>query len=174
MTAEPALSHFVREVPDFPTPGVVFRDITPLLADARALARAIDAMCARWLGRGVEAVASMEARGFIFGTAIATRLGAGFVPVRKMGKLPWRTLSQTYALEYGQDVLEIHQDAFPAGTRVLLVDDVIATGGTAAAVVDLVRKLGGDVVGAQFLVEIAALKGRSRLAGVETASVITY
>lgn len=174
MSRPDRLDRLIRQVPDFPVPGVLFRDITPLLADAGALAESVDAMCQPWLDAGVQIVASMEARGFLFGTAVATRLKAGFVPVRKAGKLPWSTLSTPYRLEYGEDVLEMHQDAFTPGARVLLVDDVIATGGTAAAVVDLIEQLGGVLVGAQFLIEIAGLGGRAHLAGHDLRAVITY
>ncbi|HVB77783.1 MAG TPA: adenine phosphoribosyltransferase [Candidatus Nitrosotalea sp.] len=174
MSRPEGLERLVRQVPDFPVPGVLFRDITPLLADAGALAESVDAMCQPWLDARVEIVASMEARGFLFGTAVATRLKAGFVPVRKAGKLPWSTFGTPYRLEYGEDVLEMHQDAFTPGARVLLVDDVIATGGTAAAVVALIEQLGGVVVGAQFLIEIAGLGGRAHLAGYDLRAVITY
>ena len=168
------LEQYVRNVPDFPVPGVLFRDITPLLRDAGALRQAVDAMIEPWLGRGVDLVAAMEARGFMFGAAMALRLGAGFVPVRKEGKLPWKTRSVDYALEYREDVLHVHEDAISPGQRVLVVDDVIATGGTAGAVVDLVEQLGGEVVGVQFLIELSDLGGRALLAGREMHSVIVY
>lgn len=168
------LERYIRNVPDFPVPGILFRDITPLLADPEALRVAVEAMTEPWQGRGVQLVAAMEARGFMFGASMALRLGAGFVPVRKEGKLPWRTRSVRYTLEYRSDVLHIHEDAIEPGQRVLVVDDVIATGGTAAAVVDLVEQLGGEVVGAQFLVELAGLKGRALLGGREVRSVIKF
>jgi adenine phosphoribosyltransferase len=168
------LASHIRDVPDFPVAGILFRDITPLLRDPVALRESVVRMSEPWEGRGVELVAAMEARGFMFGAAMAIRLGAGFVPVRKEGKLPWRTRSITYTLEYRDDVLHIHEDAVAAGQRVLVVDDVIATGGTAKAVVQLIEQLGGEVVGVQFLVELSDLKGRELLAGHEVQAVITY
>ena len=168
------LASYIRDVPDFPIPGILFRDITPLLQDPRALREAVERMSAPWLGRGVQLVAAMEARGFMFGAAMAIRMGAGFVPVRKAGKLPWRTRSVAYTLEYREDVLHVHDDAVSAGQRVLVVDDVVATGGTAKAVVDLVEQLGGEVVGVQFLIELADLKGRELLSGHEVQAVITF
>lgn len=168
------LAERIRAVPDFPIPGILFRDITPLLADTEALKQAVEEMSRPWQGRGVELVAAMEARGFMFGAAMAIRLGAGFVPVRKAGKLPWRTNQVEYTLEYRSDILHIHQDAVSPGQAVLVVDDVIATGGTAAAVVQLVEALGGKVVGIQFLIELAGLEGRKLLEGYEVKSVITF
>jgi adenine phosphoribosyltransferase len=168
------LEQYIRDVPDFPVPGILFRDITPLLKDPSSLAASVEAMTDPWLGRGVDLVAAMEARGFMFGAAMALRLGAGFVPVRKEGKLPWRTRSIDYALEYREDILHIHEDAVGPGQKVLVVDDLIATGGTAAAVVNLVEQLGGEVVGAQFLIELSDLAGRKLLAGREVHSVIVY
>jgi adenine phosphoribosyltransferase len=168
------LEQFIRDVPDFPVPGILFRDITPLLKEPAALAASVEAMTAPWVGRGVDLVAAMEARGFMFGAAMALRLQAGFVPVRKEGKLPWRTRSIDYTLEYREDILHIHEDAVSPGQKVLVVDDLIATGGTAAAVVNLVEQLGGEVVGAQFLIELNDLAGRKLLAGREVHSVIVY
>jgi adenine phosphoribosyltransferase len=168
------LASFIRDVPDFPVPGILFRDITPLLRDPRALEEAVVRMSEPWRGRGVELVAAMEARGFMFGSAMAIRLQAGFVPVRKAGKLPWRTRSVAYTLEYRDDVLHVHEDSVAPGQRVLVVDDVIATGGTAKAVVELVEQLGGEVVGVQFLVELADLAGRELLAGRDVRTVITF
>jgi adenine phosphoribosyltransferase len=168
------LEQYIRDVPDFPVPGILFRDITPLLKEPAALAASVEAMTAPWLGRGVDLVAAMEARGFMFGAAMALRLEAGFVPVRKEGKLPWRTRSIDYTLEYREDILHIHEDAVSPGQKVLVVDDLIATGGTAAAVVNLVEQLGGEVVGAQFLIELDDLAGRKLLAGREVHSVINY
>ena len=168
------LEQYIRDVPDFPVPGILFRDITPLLKDPKALEASVDAMTAPWVGRGVDLVAAMEARGFMFGAAMAVRLGAGFVPVRKEGKLPWKTRSIDYTLEYREDILHIHEDAVSPGQKVLVVDDLIATGGTAAAVVNLVEQLGGEVVGAQFLIELNDLAGRELLAGREVHSVIRY
>ena len=168
------LAAYIRDVPDFPIPGILFRDITPLLRDPAALQEAVGRMAEPWERRGVQLVAAMEARGFMFGAAMAVRLGAGFVPVRKAGKLPWRTRSIAYTLEYREDVLHVHEDAVTPGQRVLVVDDVIATGGTAKAVVELVEQLGGVVAGVQFLVELADMKGRELLADHEVQAVITF
>jgi len=152
----------IRDVPDFPKPGVVFKDITPLLADADAYAAAIDAMAAPWRGVALDAVLAIESRGFILGAALARALGTGFVPIRKPGKLPARVHAQDYDLEYGSDRLEIHADALAPGARVLLVDDVLATGGTLRASLALAQRQGATVVGAAVLLEIAALEGRAR------------
>jgi adenine phosphoribosyltransferase len=168
------LDAHITDVPDFPVPGILFRDITPLLGNPAAFQRAIEAMTEPWTHTKVDLVVAMEARGFVFAGAMAVRMGAGFVPVRKEGKLPRKTRSVQYALEYGRDVLHVHADAVAPGQQVLVVDDVLATGGTAAAVVDLMRQLGGDVVGLQFLIELAALDGRARLPGQEIRTVITY
>jgi adenine phosphoribosyltransferase len=167
------LASYIRDVPDFPIPGILFRDITPLLRDPEALKESVARMVAPWRGRGVELIAAMEARGFMFGAAMAIELGAGFVPVRKAGKLPWRTRSVTYTLEYREDVLQVHEDAVARGQRVLVVDDVIATGGTAGAVVELMEQLGAEVAGVQFLIELADLDGRELMAGREVHAVIT-
>ena len=168
------LEKYIRDVPDFPVQGILFRDITPLLRDAVALRTAVDSMTEPWSDRGVDLVAAMEARGFMFGAAMALRLGAGFVPVRKEGKLPWKTRSIDYTLEYREDIHHIHEDAVDRGQRVLVVDDLIATGGTAAAVVALVEQLGGEVVGVQFLIELSELGGRELLGAHEVRSVIVY
>ena len=168
------LRDHIRNIPDFPIPGIMFRDITPLLADPAALAESIEAMCRPWRDSRVELVAAMEARGFIFGTAMAKELGAGFVPVRKGGKLPFKTRSIEYTLEYRNDALFIHEDAVRPGQRVLVVDDLIATGGTARAVAQLVELLGGEIVGFGFLVELIDLKGRDVLAGYDVRSEIKY
>ena len=159
------ISATLRDVPDFPKPGIVFKDITPVLGNATLLRDVMEAMAAPWLGQGITHVAGIESRGFIFGVPIALALGAAFVPIRKPGKLPWRTLSQDYALEYGTDRLEMHLDACPAASRVLVVDDVLATGGTASAACQLIGRAGGDVVGCSFLLAISVLKGRVRLDG---------
>jgi len=164
----------IRAVPDFPVPGILFRDITPLLRDPAALKAAIEGMVEPWRGVKVDLVAAMEARGFMFGGAMAMLLGAGFVPVRKEGKLPRKTVSIGYVLEYRDDVLHVHADAVEPGQRVLVVDDVIATGGTAGAVVKLIEQLGGEVVGAQFLVELSELSGRDLLKDYPVHSLITY
>ncbi|MEP7106026.1 MAG: adenine phosphoribosyltransferase [Chloroflexota bacterium] len=168
------LAERIRSVPDFPIPGILFRDITPLLGDPAALKQAVEEMSEPWMGKGIQKVAAMEARGFMFGAAMAIRLGAGFVPVRKAGKLPWKTNQVEYTLEYRADILHIHQDAIQPGESVLVVDDVIATGGTAGAVVQLVEALGGRVAGAQFLIELAGLEGRKLLNGYQVNSVITF
>ena len=168
------LREHIRTIPDFPIPGILFRDITPLLADAAALAESIEAMCRPWRDSRIELVAAMEARGFIFGPAMAKELGAGFVPVRKSGKLPFTTRTVDYTLEYRNDALYIHEDAVRPGQRVLVIDDLIATGGTARAVAQLVEGLGGEVVGFGFLVELVDLKGREVLAGYDVRSEIEY
>lgn len=154
----------LRVVPDFPSKGIMFQDVTPVLADAELFAAAIDAMGEPWKGEGITHVVGIESRGFIFAAPIALALGAGFVPIRKPGKLPWRRLSQEYQLEYGADRLEIHEDACPRDGRVLVVDDVLATGGTAKAACALIEAVGAEVVGCQFLLGIEALHGRRRIA----------
>ena len=168
------LADHIRDVPDFPVPGILFRDITPLLREPAALKAAIEGMVEPWTDQRVDLVAAMEARGFMFGGAMAMLLGAGFVPIRKAGKLPRGTVSVEYALEYRDDVLHVHADAVDPGQRVLVVDDVIATGGTAAAVVKLIEQLGGQVVGSQFLVELSDLAGRELLKDYPVHSLITY
>jgi adenine phosphoribosyltransferase len=164
----------IRNVPDFPRPGIQFKDITPVLADARLLAAAIDALAAGFQPGTVDAVVGIDARGFIFAAAVALRLQAGFVPVRKPGKLPWKTFEESYALEYGTNTLAIHQDALEPDSRVLLVDDLLATGGTAAATASLVRQAGGRVLGASFLVELAFLNGRQQLTAFPVSAVVTF
>ena len=168
------LRALVRAVPDFPQPGIVFRDITPLLRDAAALSRVVDLLAEPHRGAGVELVAGIESRGFLFGAPLAVALGAGFVPIRKLGKLPGPTVSRAYSLEYGTNHLEVHADALEPGQRVLLVDDVLATGGTARASVELVRELGGDLVACSFLIELEALRGRDAIPDVEVSSLLTY
>jgi adenine phosphoribosyltransferase len=164
----------VRDIEDFPQPGVTFKDITPLLADHVAFAGAVDAIVSHH-GRGtVDKVAGIEARGFILAAAVAYHFGAGFVPVRKAGKLPSTTYSASYTLEYGDAVLEVHCDAFNPGERVLLVDDVLATGGTASAAADLVRRAGARVVGCSVLLELTALGGRARVSDLEVHALLTY
>lgn len=157
------LLRYIRDVPDFPEPGIIFKDITPLLADAKAFRRAIDGMASAVDRSGAEIVAGIEARGFVFAAPIAAILGLGFVPVRKAGKLPHETIGQEYALEYGTAVVEVHRDGIDAGTKVALVDDVLATGGTAAATCALLEQLGAQVVGVHFLIELGFLNGRSKL-----------
>ena len=168
------LRSLIRAIPNFPTPGIVFRDITPLLADAGAMRLAVHRLVDPFLGERVDIVAGMEARGFIFGALCAQELGAGFVPLRKPGKLPHHTESMSYALEYGENALEVHVDALGHGHRVLLVDDLIATGGTAAASCALVERLGGTVVGCVFLIELDALQGRKNLEGQRVHSVLHF
>jgi len=168
------LARFIRDVPDFPKKGILFKDITPLLKDPSAFARAIDALAGRHRDDRIDAVAAVESRGFIFGGALAVHLGAGFIPIRKPGKLPHRTLSETYSLEYGTDSIEIHRDAVKSGDRVLIVDDLLATGGTAGAAASLITRMGAKVVGASFLVELAFLSGRAKLAEIPVFSIISY
>ena len=159
------LQELVRDIPDFPRPGIVFKDITPLLADHAAFSSCIDALASHWDGQRIDRVLGIEARGFIVAAPVAYRFGAGFTPVRKAGKLPWRVEREEYALEYGSDLLEIHVDAVAAGERVLIIDDVLATGGTAAATVRLAERLGAEVAGLGFLIELGFLGGRSKLLG---------
>lgn len=165
------LQTYIRDIPDFPKEGIVFKDITPLLGDAEAFRKAVDTLSGHFADAGVSKVMGAEARGFIFGGALAYTLGAGFVPARKPGKLPWKTTSHTYELEYGTDSLEVHTDAIAAGDVVLIVDDVLATGGTAAAKAALVETMGAKVAGFAFLIELDFLGGRSKLA--EDADVIS-
>ena len=164
----------IRDIKDFPTEGILFRDITTLLRDGPAWKAVIDHLTGGYSDAKVDLVVGVESRGFIFGGAVAHGLGVGFVPVRKRGKLPARTIEEEYALEYGRDVLAIHEDAITQGQRVLIVDDLLATGGTVAATLRLVERLGGVVVGAAFLIELAFLKGRERLKGYHLNSLIVY
>jgi adenine phosphoribosyltransferase len=168
------LAEHVRAIHDYPQPGVVFRDITPLLGDAAALKSAIDAMAERFVGSSIDRVIGIEARGFILGAPLAISLGAGFVPIRKAGKLPWAVVREEYQLEYGSDKLEIHRDAVRPGERILVVDDVLATGGTASAACRLCDVLGAEVVGLAVLIEIAGLSGRDRLSGRRVESLIVF
>jgi adenine phosphoribosyltransferase len=168
------LKSYIREVPDFPVPGINFYDITTLLKDPRGLRRATDAFAELFDGAAVDTVAGIESRGFLFGPLLACRLQAGFVPIRKPGKLPADTAGHDYALEYGFDRLEIHRDAVEPGARVLIVDDLMATGGTAAAAGELVRGLGGELLAYGFLIELTFLNGRERLAGTRVESVLSY
>lgn len=168
------LRDHIRSVPDFPVPGILFRDITPLLGNAGAFKHACDVMTRHWRESRIDAVASIESRGFIFGAVVAQNLGAGFIPVRKTGKLPWKTRSVEYELEYRADTLFMHEDAVAEGQRVLIVDDLIATGGTAKAVVELIEGLGGQVAGIGFLIELVDLKGRDLLAGYDVRSEISF
>ena len=168
------LAAMVRNVPDFPKPGILFKDITPLLQDAEAFRKAIDRMADAWAGKKIDVVLGIEARGFLFASALAYKLNAGLVIVRKPGKLPYKTKSVTYALEYGTDSLQIHDDALRAGQRVLIVDDVLATGGTVKAVTELVRQFNADIAGIAFLSELAFLRGREKLAAFELSTLITF
>lgn len=168
------LKALVREIADYPEPGVNFRDITPLLGDATAFKQAVDGLVEQFDGEDVDAVVGVESRGFIFGAAVAYRIGAGFVPVRKPGRLPWAVVREEYQLEYGTDKLEIHRDAIRPGERIMIVDDVLATGGTARATTTLVETLGGEIVGLGFLLELEALAGRSKLDGRTVRSLLRY
>jgi adenine phosphoribosyltransferase len=168
------LKKLIREVPDYPKPGILFYDLTTLLKDKRGFHTMIDRLCEHHKDHTIDIVAGIEARGFIFAPALAYRLGAGFVPVRKPKKLPAKTKSVTYALEYGTDTLEIHEDAVKAGDRVLICDDLLATGGTAAATAKLVELLGGKVEGAAFAVELTFLNGRKKLQGLDVFALIQY
>jgi adenine phosphoribosyltransferase len=168
------LRDYIRDVPDFPTPGIVFKDITPLLIEPRAFDAAVRALADYARPLGVELIVAAEARGFIFGGALARELGVGFVPARKPGKLPQETISVQYGLEYGLDTLELHADALSGGTRVLIHDDVLATGGTAKAKIELVEQLGGQVAGCAFVVELAFLEPRKLLAGYDVHALVSY
>jgi adenine phosphoribosyltransferase len=175
MTAEAVdLEKYIRSIPDWPKQGILFRDITPLLAEPKAFTAAVDALCACFTDAGIEYVAAVEARGFIFGAAVAERLNAGFVPIRKKGKLPSKTESITYDLEYGTDTLEVHSDAVDRGAKVLMVDDLLATGGTMAAACRLIEKIGGQIVGITFLIELTDLAGREKLSDYNINTVLTY
>jgi adenine phosphoribosyltransferase len=169
-----ALKERIRHVPDFPKPGILFYDVTTLIKDREGFRMAVDAMTDSHRDQRIDVVVGIESRGFIFGAAIADRLSCGFAPVRKLGKLPSRTRRASYSLEYGTDSLEIHEDAVTTGQRVLIVDDLLATGGTAAATVALVRDLGAEIVGVQFLIELAFLSGRAKLAGERVGAVLSY
>ena len=168
------LKQLIRDIPDFPKEGIVFRDITPLLANAGALRRSVQAMAEPFRGKAVDSVVGVEARGFIFAPMVAYELGVGFVPVRKPGKLPYKTRRESYELEYGTDALEIHEDAVGPGDRVLMVDDLLATGGTMQACCGMVAAMGGQVVACCFLIELAFLNGRGKLADYDVLSLLTY
>ena len=176
MPADPPIEprDWIREIPDFPKPGIVFKDITPMLGNSRVFRAVIDRLAEAFVGRSIDTVAAAEARGFIFGAPLALALGAGFVPIRKPGKLPYATLALEYKLEYGTDRLEMHNDALGPGRRVLLLDDVLATGGTMCACRDLVQQAGAEVVACAFVLELSFLKGRERLGPGEVFSLITY
>jgi adenine phosphoribosyltransferase len=168
------LQRYIRSIPDWPKKGILFRDITPLLAEPKAFSAAVDALCNGFAEASIEYVAAVEARGFIFGAAVAERLGAGFVPIRKKGKLPYKTESVTYDLEYGTDTLQVHSDAISQGAKVLMLDDLLATGGTMAAACKLIENIGGQIVGITFLIELSDLHGREKLQGYNISTVITY
>ena len=168
------MKKLIREVPDYPKPGILFYDLTTLLQDKRGFRALIEKLCEHYSGQQIDVVAGIEARGFIFAPALAFRLGAGFIPVRKPNKLPWKTERVTYQLEYGTDSLELHKDAVKPGQRVIVCDDLLATGGTASATVKLVRQLGGTVAGAAFAVELTFLNGRAKLPGLDVFSLIQY
>ena len=174
MAEETDVKKYIRSIPDWPKKGIVFRDITPLLAEPKVFGAALDGLIGDFAGAEIDYVAAVEARGFIFGSAIAERLGAGFVPIRKPGKLPFDTESVTYDLEYGSDTLQIHTDAIRKGANVLMVDDLLATGGAMAAACKLVEKTGGRIVGITFLIELADLAGREKLRGYKLKTVISY
>ena len=170
------LKSTIRAIPDYPKPGIVFRDLTTLMGDPEAFRETCGALAEAFKTRGITHVAGIEARGFIFGAAVADRLGVAFVPVRKAGKLPAETITKSYALEYGEDTLEVHKDALPSGAKVLLVDDLLATGGTAEATVELLKLAGGEIEAAAFVVELVGLPGRARLEAlsVETFALTTF
>ena len=168
------LTDYIRDVPDFPKPGILFRDITPLLADKDAFAAAVDALAHPFVGFDADYVAAVEARGLIFGSAVAKAMRAGFIPIRKKGKLPYKTESVTYDLEYGTDTLEVHRDAIRPASKVLMVDDLLATGGTMAAACKLMAKLDAEIVGISFLIELTELAGREKLSGHSIHTVISY
>lgn len=168
------LKDYIRDVPDWPKKGILFRDITPLLAEPKAFRTAVEMMAADYIGKGIQYVAAAEARGFIFGAAVAVRLNAGFVPVRKKGKLPFKTESITYDLEYGSNTVEVHKDAVPAGAKVLMVDDLLATGGTIEAACKLIERIGGKIVGIVFLIELTELRGIEKLSKYKIKSLIRY
>jgi adenine phosphoribosyltransferase len=168
------LRSLIRDVPDYPKPGIMFKDITPLLGNTEGLQKACEAMAAPFRSLGITHVAAIESRGFLFGSPIALQLGAGVVPLRKRGKLPWKAQAEEYELEYGTDALEMHIDALPAGARVVIVDDVLATGGTAAAACRLIERMHGTVIGCSFLIRLAFLPGLEKLAERHVSSLISY
>jgi adenine phosphoribosyltransferase len=168
------IKKLIRDIPDFPKKGIVFKDITPLLGDPKGFRRTIEAMAAKLDGKPVKKVVGIESRGFIFGSALAHELSLGFVPARKPGKLPYTTVREAYALEYGTDAIEMHSDAIGPGEKVVLIDDLLATGGTLGACAKLVKNVGGDAVAAIVVVELSFLKGRERLAGLETHALLSY
>jgi len=172
MTVE-EVKKLIRDIPDFPKPGILFRDITPLIGDAHGLAAIVDQIAEPWLGK-IDQVLGIESRGFIIGAPVAYRLGVGLTIARKPGKLPFRTVDESYELEYGSAALEMHEDSLAGRTRILVVDDLLATGGTALAAIRLIHKLGGEVVGCSFVIELGSLGGRARLAPVDCRALVTY
>jgi len=168
------LKSFIRSIPDFPKPGILFRDITTLLKDSGAFKKAIEDLAGQFKNKGIKKVVGIESRGFLAAAPVAYLIGAGFVPVRKKGKLPHQTASVSYDLEYGQDTLEIHLDAIAKGEKTIIIDDLLATGGTAKATSDLVKKVGGEVAGLGFLIELSALKGRDKLRGANVFSLMSF
>lgn len=174
MSKSAALHAAIRDVVDFPKPGILFKDITPILADGKLFRQSIDLLCETAGGAKIDKVVGIDARGFIFAAAVADRLGAGFIPVRKKGKLPWKTAQAAYSLEYGESIVELHQDAVTPGESILLVDDLLATGGTAAAAVSLLDGLGANLIGISFLIELAFLNGREKLAPHPINAILTY
>jgi adenine phosphoribosyltransferase len=174
VTSPDELKKYIRDIPDYPQKGIIFRDITPILANKKIFPEVVELMSKAWLDEKPDLVAAIEARGFIPGAAIAVKLNAGFVPIRKVGKLPWNVIAESYQLEYGTDQLEVHSDAVEPGQKVLIVDDVLATGGTASAAVRLMRKLGAEVLGVQVLIELSYLAGRERLRDIKLVSEIVY
>lgn len=173
MTDVALLQRAIRTIPDYPKPGILFRDITTLLGDARAFSEAVNGLCLPWRDSKPDKIAGLEARGFILGGAVAAQLGVGFVPIRKKGKLPHKTMSVRYALEYGTDELEMHVDAVQPGERVLIIDDLIATGGTAGAAIELLRRSGAEIVGASFVIDLPDLGGAKKL-GVPVQSLVAF
>jgi len=164
----------IRDIPDFPKPGIIFKDITPILGDPTLFAEVVAGLAERYQPMRIDKIAAMESRGFIFGAPLAEKIGAGFVPLRKFGKLPHTTVAETFNLEYGTETLEVHTDAIAPGERVLVIDDLLATGGTAEAAIRLVKRIGGEVVEIAFVVELAFLKGRGRLAGIPVYSMVVF
>jgi adenine phosphoribosyltransferase len=170
----PRVRAAIRDIPDFPKPGILFKDITPILNDGKIFAEVIAGLTARYQSMRIDKIAAMESRGFIFGAPLAENIGAGFVPLRKFGKLPYATVSETFNLEYGTETLEVHTDAIAPGERVVIIDDLLATGGTAEASTRLVRRIGGEVVEMAFVVELAFLGGRKRLSGIPVYSMVVF
>jgi adenine phosphoribosyltransferase len=168
------IKKYIRNIPDWPKKGIIFRDITPLLSDAKAFSRTVSRICRSFAGCKIDYVAAVEARGFIFGAAVAQKLGAGFIPIRKKGKLPFKTERITYGLEYGKDTIEVHRDAVKKGSKVLMVDDLLATGGTMAAACKLIERIGGKIVGIAFLIELRDLAGREKIGKYNIKTIISF